>query len=362
MFIEGVLRVPLADLGAGMSRWVATVVRQSADAFATGEISAVRWISRDPSADWDNSEPPTVITEDPVPPRILVIDEPEQHLHPHAQEIIAGWTSEQASHHHVVLVATHSPAFFALPPERATICQVYRVGYETRVRPLPAVHGADVVVRARQLGFELGLGREALAQLTRAVVVVEGEWDRQMLLSFYSRELHEQRILVVPLQGSDELGGMADVAVIPALGVPVVALLDEVRAHSWQELAELSGLLTKAERCLRDLATALGPWLRIVRYEDPDVICALPETAVQRAYPASGFQGWDELLGRWRRACSVGETSHSFKRWALETLALPPKDRKPANFFRRVLEHADGLAPGSRFAAAVQQVLGHTKQ
>jgi hypothetical protein len=362
MVVRGVLRVPLADLGAGMGRWVATAVRQSADAAVTGEISAVRWIGRDASADRENSEPPTVITEDPVQPRILVIDEPEQHLHPHAQEIIAAWASEQAVHHHAVLVATHSPAFFALPPERATICQVYRVGHGTRVRPLPAVHGADVVARARQLGFELGLGREALAQLTRAVVVVEGEWDRQMLQRFYSRELHEQRILVVPLQGSDELGGLADAAVIPVLGVPVVALLDEVRAHSWQELAELPGLLTKAERCLRDLANALGPWLRIVHYEDPDVICALPETAVQRAYPASGFQGWDDLLGRWHRAYSAGETSHSFKRWALEALALPRKDRWPTNFFRRVLEHADGLAPSGRFDAAVQQILSHSNQ
>jgi hypothetical protein len=259
-------------------------------------------------------------------------------------------------------VATHSPAFFALPPERATICQVYRVGHETLVRRLPAVHGADVVFRARQLGFELGLGREALAQLTRAVVVVEGEWDRQMLLHFHGRELHEQRILVVPLQGSDELGGLADAAVIPALGVPVVALLDEVRANSWEELAELRGLPTKAERCLRDLAAALRSWLHIVRYEDPDVICALPEAAVLLAYPASGFPGWDELLERWRTARAEGATSHSFKRWALENITLPPKDRMAANFFRRVLEHADATAPSRRFDTAFQQVLDYINQ
>jgi hypothetical protein len=292
-------------------------------------------------------------------PRILVVDEPEQHLHPHAQDIIAAWASRQASHHHAVVVATHSPAFLALAPEQATICQVQRIGHETRVRPLPPVYGADVVARARQLGFELGLGRAALAQLTLAVVLVEGEWDRQMLRHFYARELNEQRILVVPLQGSDELGGLADAAIIPTLGVRVVALLDEVRARSWDELAALPGKLSKAERCLRDLATDLGSWLQIVHYEDPDVICALPETAVLLAYPDAGFTGWDDLLARWHAATSAGDTTHSFKRWALETMTLPRKERYPANFFRHVLAHAGTSVPSSRFNSAVQQILNH---
>lgn len=356
---DRILGVPLADLGAGMRRWVATAVRQAADACAEGDIAALRSTDGDPGAARENPEPPVVVNKDPATPRILVVDEPEQHLHPHAQEIIAAWASQQASQHHAVVVATHSPAFLALPPEQATICQVQRIGHETRVHPLPPVHGANVVARARQLGFELGLGRAALAQLTRAVVVVEGEWDRRMLHHFYGREVYEQRILVVPLQGSDELGGLADAAVIPTLGVPVVALLDEVRASSWDELTVLPGKLSKAERCLHDMATALGPWLHIVRYEDPDVICALPESAVQLAYPDAGFTGWDDLLARWRGATSASDTTHSFKRWALETMTLPRKDRLPANFFRHVLEHAGNSIPSSRFNTAVQQILDY---
>ncbi len=356
---DRLLRVPLADLGAGLRRWIATAVRQAADACASGEISAVRCTDEDLSAAWEDSEPPMVVVDDPAMPRILVIDEPEQHLHPQAQEIIASWASKQATQHHAVVIATHSPAFLALPPKQATICQVQRIGHETRVRTLPPVHDVDVVARARQLGFELGLGREALVQLTRAVVLVEGEWDRQMLYRFYAPELHEQRILVVPLQGSDELGGLADAAVIPTLGLPVIALLDEVRANSWEELAELSGKLSKAERCLRDLANALGTWLQIVHYEDPDVICALPEAAVLAAYPGACFTGWDDLLTQWRAATSADETTYSFKRWALEAMALPRKDRLPANFFRHVLEYADTSVPSSRFNAAVQQILSH---
>lgn len=354
-----VLRVPLADLGAGLRRWVATAVRQAVDACASAEISAIRGMNEDVSAARGDVESSNVAVKDSDVPRILVVDEPEQHLHPHAQEIIASWACKQATQNHAVVVATHSPAFLALSAKQATICQVQRIGHETRVRVLPAVHDADVVVRARQLGFELGLGREALAQLTRAVVLVEGEWDRQMLYHFYAPEFHEQRILVVPLQGSDELGGLADAAVIPALGVPVVALLDEVRVNSWEELAKLSGKLSKAERCLRDLATALGFSLQIIHYEDPDVICALPEAAVIAAYPDASFKGWDDLLTSWQAAIDAHDTTHSFKRWALETMALPRKDRLPANFFRRVLEHAGTSVPSSRFNAAAQQILNH---
>jgi hypothetical protein len=113
---------------------------------------------------------------------------------------------------------------------------------------------------------------------------------------------------------------------------------------------------------LRDLAVALGPWLHIVRYEDPDVICALPEAAVLLAFPASGFPGWDDLLETWRTARADGGTSYSFKRWALETLTLPQRERKAANFFRRVLEHADAIAPSSRFDAAFQCVLNYINQ
>jgi hypothetical protein len=53
----GILQIPLADLGAGMRRWVATAVRQAADAFATGEISAVRWVGQGTNMDQRISEP-----------------------------------------------------------------------------------------------------------------------------------------------------------------------------------------------------------------------------------------------------------------------------------------------------------------
>jgi hypothetical protein len=91
------------------------------------------------------------------------------------------------------------------------------------------------------------LGRDALAQLTRAVTIVEGERDRRLLHRFYGTRLAQKRVLVVPLQCSNELGGMADAAVIPALGLPVVALLDKIRGSTREELKCLP-TPNKAER------------------------------------------------------------------------------------------------------------------
>jgi len=187
------------------------------------------------------------------------------------------------------------------------------------------------------------LGRDALAQLTRAVTIVEGEWDRRLLHRFYGTRLAQKRVLVVPLQCSNELGGMADAAVIPALGLPVVALLDEIRGSTREELRCLP-TPNKAERALLDLARALGDALRFVRYDDPDVICALPEAAVRRALPAAVFAGWDALLEQWRSEQDKQDDSAPFvpfKRWALKAMGLPKAKQHPTKFFTDVLAHCE---------------------
>jgi predicted ATPase len=346
--------VPLADLGAGLRRWVATAVRLAADACTSGEITVTLAGEFVPADEAQGRGIESVHRTDHVQPRIVLVDEPEQHLHPLAQRQIAQWLVERARENHAVVVATHSAAFFSLPPHQARICEVRRVGHSTKVRPLRQVHGPEAVQRSRELGFELGLGSDALAQLTRAVVVVEGDWDSRLLQYYFGHELAEQRILVVPLQGAYDFGSLADAAVIPSLGVPVAALLDEVRASSPEDLANLQDPLTKAERALRSLAGAIGSDLKVIRYPDPDVICALSEEAVRAAYPGLDFPGWPDLLKRWEES----GRPKSFKSWALAEIRVPGNDRKPpSRFFRNVLEHAAGTKAEPTFRAAVKQLL-----
>ncbi len=237
-------RIELPDLGAGVRRWIEIAAelacRHAKDAQrvaldpASGMLitdqsavrAAVESVKKDGS--YDSGRIRLSVRSQPT---IVLIDEPEQHLHPSAQHDIASWCVAQARRSRAVVVATHSPAFLALAPEQAQQLQVVRRGDVSVVKPLPDVHGADAVDRAHELGCELGLGRDALAQLTRAVVVVEGEWDRKVLYAFSGEQLRSERALVVPLQGSNELFGVADAAVIPALGVPVIAHVVDDETH-----------------------------------------------------------------------------------------------------------------------------------
>jgi hypothetical protein len=345
----------IAELGQGFQRWIATAVRIAIDRCADGEVHLSEPVD---FLHLDHQSIELSYQAESLRPRILLIDEPEQHLHVSAQHQAALWCMSQARTNHAVLVASHSPAFAALPPERATTCMVTKANRQTTVQILAPIHGPDAVARAQELGFELGMGRTALAQFTRAVLVVEGEWDRRLLYAFFGHDLAAQRVLVVPLQGSDELLALADAAVIPALGVPVVALLDEVRAVSVADIATLTPPLSKAERGLRDLSAALGADLSIVRYEDPDIICGLPEAAVHRAFPSAKFPGWNELLSNWLQARQLGETQDSFKKWALGGMGLPKKDRYPPTFFRAVLAATTPAdRPGRRLEQAVKQAL-----
>jgi len=346
----------ISQLGQGIQRWIAIAVRIAINRCADGEVHLTEPID---FMELNDQQPIGLSYQaESLRPRILLIDEPEQHLHISAQHQAALWCMSQARSNHAVLVASHSPAFAALPPERATTCVVRRINRQTTVQPLEPIHGPDAVARAQELGFELGMGRTALAQFTRAVLVVEGEWDRRLLYHFFGRDLASQRVLVVPLQGSDELLALADAAVIPALGVPVVALLDEVRAVSVADIATLKPPLSKAERGLRDLSAALGADLSLVRYEDPDIICALPEAAVHRAFPSAKFPGWDELLGSWSQTRQRGETQDTFKKWAIGSMGLPKKDRYPPTFFRSVLAATiPADRPGRRLEQAIKQAL-----
>lgn len=355
--------VPLSDLGAGPARWVAIAVRLAADGARAGEINISDPEERVPLYDWEDLPMPA--NEPPIKspsPRILLIDEPEQHLHPAAQPGIAKWCVEQAQTNTSVLVATHSPAFLALPSEQASLCLVARRGQTSYVQQVPAVHGrADAAARARMLGFHLGLGHDALLRLTRAILIVEGEWDRRVLHQYFSEQLAEHRVLVVPLQGADEVSSLADAAVLFTLGLQVLVMLDNVHARTPEELMEMSGHLTKEERALRDLHEQLTGGLRFIPYNEPDIICALPESAVRRVYPDANFPGWQVLLREWRDLQSDTSQRSStrpipFKRYALERMGLPGSVRKPpTRFFFEVLKGSrKSDAPSKSLSEAVE--------
>jgi hypothetical protein len=131
----GVLRVPLADLGAGLCRWVTIAVRLAVEACTMSDVDLPRDRRSALSALARGEARRAAVQRNIEPPQVLLIDEPEQHLHPAAQHEVAAWCLQQARQHHAVVVATHSPAVLVLPPEEVIACQVVRRNAITIVRP-----------------------------------------------------------------------------------------------------------------------------------------------------------------------------------------------------------------------------------
>jgi hypothetical protein len=149
---------------------------------------------------------------------MLLIDELEQHLHPYAQQETRSLVRPPSARTPDCGGCNARPDLPVARSEDSNDLPGAPASWRHPVRRLPDVHGPDVAGRARELGFEFGLARDALTQLTRAIVLFEGDWDRRLLHHCYQAEVIRRRILVTVLQGSNELGAFADASVIPALG------------------------------------------------------------------------------------------------------------------------------------------------
>jgi energy-coupling factor transporter ATP-binding protein EcfA2 len=334
----------LRDLGDGVRRWIGVAASLAADLVSGLNDGSVlepgEWVAAGSSGF----------------PHLILIDEPEQHLHVTAQADVAAWCLEQSRNNQAVVVATHSPEFLSLSPERASVCHVYQKNGVTQIRTMSTVHGGpQVVERARELGVELGLGGRALAYLTRGAVVVEGEWDRRVLEKLFGPELAEQGILVVPLQGSDEAASLVDLTALPALDIPVAVMFDNVRSINFDR----AGPLSKEERGLRDLKNQVGSKMIFVPYTDPDIICGLPVEAVHRAFPHAQIVDWSDLLTRWE-ALNPGIP---FKHWATKEMGLSSSQRQPTRFFTEVLAQCRPEdRPGPNLTQSVKLLLAELSQ
>jgi hypothetical protein len=257
--------------------------------------------------------------EGAAPPSVLLVDEPELHLHPSAQREVRDWLLRRSGEETFVVLATHSPAFLELPTEQACLSLVHLEEGVTRIAEV----GDDLIGRLEALGEDLGLGRAGVLQLTRAAVIVEGEHDLKVLQHFLGNELKRERVLMIPLRGARNAEALAfyETGFLARLGVPVRVVFDTAS----DEGSDMERRAVQEVRFLRER----GHDALVIRYEEPDVMCALPETAVRRAYPESRFPGWPELISSWRRS-----TRKHFKEWALRRIGI---DNGPSTFIETVL-------------------------
>ncbi|GAB5547394.1 MAG: hypothetical protein SangKO_071540 [Sandaracinaceae bacterium] len=125
---------------------------------------------------------------------LLLLEEPEAHLHAGAQRQLAEQLNEWAESHQI-LVATHSPIFVdARRPDRSQVLLVEKDGTKSTVRP--AEQNLPDVLRA--LGVRLS---DVLS--AEHVIVVEGPSDEAVLREWFGDLLLKRRVTIVPAAGGD---------------------------------------------------------------------------------------------------------------------------------------------------------------
>ena len=262
---------------------------------------------------------------------IYVLDEPEAHLHPLAQEEAARWVAQIAQSGAHVVLATHATPFLSLPLADVEYLLVTRAEtHETQVQAI----SEDVLGAVSGSASSLGLPPAALIQLTHAWLVVEGEHDRKIVDYFCGSDLRRSKVRVLPLRGAARAkASFMNLEALAPLRIPFFVLLDNTRSEA-PAAGSCSEPVTEEERIaeqLRRLGEREEVDITPLSWPYPDIICALPIDAVRRVARshggnlAAGF-GWDDLVEGFRlrqqEAQLHGGKLPDFKRSTLEELGV----------------------------------------
>jgi hypothetical protein len=215
-----------------------TALLGEADHWVSGELEAQ--LESVPSDDWSRARGTDRVRW------LLLVDEPERHLHPRLQREAAEWLGAMAAIRHAPLVvATHSPAFLSLPADAATYVSVHRTSDDVRLVPFsPAALDA-----LDELCTEMGFDRGELVGLIDLWLVVEGETDTAVLKSLYENELIELGIEVVPMHGSAKWQALLEADALWRFTTAPVAVMfdgvspetvDSLKAAADEELTQIS--------------------------------------------------------------------------------------------------------------------------
>ena len=293
---------------------------------------------------------------------LILIDEPEVHLHLDAQrsvrdwigDIAAGnyravdplWTEDLSDTTRSAIVASHSTIFLDYPPETTSTTLVYA---ETAVEPrepvslegfdettdpehdnIPVTDGTQQIRTALtpvpegqdlfqffkgEQGERLGTSGIDVIALYSGFIIVEGSQDETILEHFYGNELRERRIGVLRAWGTKN----AEVAdLLTYIGKPVAILVDRAELGPGEKAAVKAFVRSCVNRKLPHWPDRGQPG----GHPYPDIIAALPDDAVRAAFPNSTFSGWDLIVDEFEQMRRERVTTGNFKPFATERMGM----------------------------------------
>lgn len=308
---------------------------------------------------------------------IYLVDEPERHLHPLAQEEIARWIMEESRADTCTIIATHATPFLDLRSEdinlkpedinlRSENVHYVMVMREENGQTVLEPMSEDVLGALEKHSLDLGLSPVAVMQLTRGWLFVEGEDDRQIFETLFNKELGAARIRVLPFRGARRAKATVEnLELLRPFGLPLCVVLDNVRAAAIIEGRLPTEAKTEEEKVVEQLIKMResGLDIEVYPFDYPDIVCALPELVIRALMSEEGldpaqFKGWDDIVAKWKESGS----KPSFKAYALQRLGFQ-KNQSVTDLIARGLELWDGAVPDRHpLAQTVKGIIAYTDE
>jgi predicted ATPase len=246
---------------------------------------------------------------------LVLIDEPELHLHPFAQADVVVWINRMAALGIRFVVATHSARLLTVDPTLSTFVRVDR----DAEAPISVI-SADALSVIDDFGDALGMGRDALYAALGGVILVEGLDDQRVLEHFYGGELRRRRLLVLPIDGHKNASNAATAELIARLGVPLHLLLDKLDGGSSDEQRT-------ADRFVARLRS-LGRPATTIDFGGPDILTGISLQSIVDVWPheAKAIRALapDYEWGSALEAYAAEMPVQNFKTWFIEKLGRNP--------------------------------------
>lgn len=254
---------------------------------------------------------------------VLLVDEPEAHLHPSAAASIVRWCSRMVGYGFTVIAASHHEEFLRTSDDKVTLVHIVRSAdsAETAALTLPSRTAA----RLLELGADIGMHPAAALSVHRGIVFVEGPLDEAVLDEYGGLELDAAGVKIIPIHGTKNLEGIISAELATELGIKIGILTDATNPATMAERSRRK--LSSEERKLIkliDLAAQRGlPAPKVFGVPEDDLLFALPAEAI-REFLSGPFPGWKELREECRHALGKGPSdSVDWKSYALEHYGLP---------------------------------------
>lgn len=281
---------------------------------------------------------------------VLLVDEPEAHLHPSAVASMVRWCDRMTDLGFNLVVASHHEEFLRAATAGVTLVQVTRdsdlVTTSARTLSSPATQ------YLLELATDVGMHPATALSLHRAILFVEGPLDDAVLDEYGGLELDAAGVKILPVHGTKNLEGLVAVELVTELRVRMGILTDATDTDTMGERSnrKRSSEEKKVLRVLQIAAEKGLPAPKPFGVPEDDLLFALPAHAIRAEYLKGGaFPEWKDLVAECRDSLGKGPSdSVNWKAFAHERYKLPLDSPAGVRDVVRVLDLAGIPLPSIR--------------